>query len=131
MTAALETLVDATNHDCTAVKNLLTSNTDLTQHVANLNAQVKTKDSELEVMCLSINDLTAALQALKNETDTSAGVGDTTEEGKFYCWIHGISTGEWHMSANCKRPKADHKKTDTFYNRMKVGNKKIIARYRR
>eukprot|EP00957_Ditylum_brightwellii_P032705 2479276-Ditylum_brightwellii.AAC.1 len=61
-------------------------------------------------MCLSINDLTAALEVLKNGPDGSAGVGDITEEGKFFCWSHGISTGEWHTSAYCKRPKAGHKR---------------------
>eukprot|EP00957_Ditylum_brightwellii_P123625 9425320-Ditylum_brightwellii.AAC.1 len=59
--AVLEKLVDAINHDCTAGANLSNSNKELTQHVANLNTQVKAKDSELESMNLSINELTAVL----------------------------------------------------------------------
>eukprot|EP00957_Ditylum_brightwellii_P154008 11721986-Ditylum_brightwellii.AAC.1 len=80
---ALANLAEAMTSDRTAVANLSTVNTDLSQQVINLTKQVKDKDTKLTAMHKSIDNLTAALQALQTEPDASAGLG---HQDIYYCW---------------------------------------------
>eukprot|EP00957_Ditylum_brightwellii_P185694 14138321-Ditylum_brightwellii.AAC.1 len=104
------------------------SKAELTQHVANLNLQFKSKDAELEAMRECINDLTAALRVIQNSPDALAGVSNIVDEGKFYCWSHGVSRGDWHTSANCRRLKKGHKNRASYYNCMGGSSAKITLR---
>eukprot|EP00957_Ditylum_brightwellii_P167174 12725861-Ditylum_brightwellii.AAC.1 len=72
---ALTNLAEATTSNRTAVANLSTVNTDLSQQVINLIKQYKDKDTELTSMQKSIDNLTAALQELRTGADASAGLG--------------------------------------------------------
>eukprot|EP00957_Ditylum_brightwellii_P125621 9575025-Ditylum_brightwellii.AAC.1 len=88
MAEALANLAEATTSDKTAVANLSESNTKLANEVINLAKQVKDKDTQMEKMQKSINDLMVALQNLSHAPDASAGFGTATGTKKFYCWTH-------------------------------------------
>eukprot|EP00957_Ditylum_brightwellii_P135035 10295532-Ditylum_brightwellii.AAC.1 len=55
--------------------NLSESNTELANQVIDMANQLKKKDSDMDAMRKSINDLTPVLQDLKHGADTSAGLG--------------------------------------------------------
>eukprot|EP00957_Ditylum_brightwellii_P144038 10975442-Ditylum_brightwellii.AAC.1 len=59
--------------------SLTKTNSSLTTHATNPDKQIKNKDSEIETMCKSINELTAALQGLQHGPDASAGLSTSNK----------------------------------------------------
>eukprot|EP00957_Ditylum_brightwellii_P020397 1538286-Ditylum_brightwellii.AAC.1 len=114
----LANLADATTNDHTAVANLSESNTELANQVVDMVNQLKKKDSDMDAMRKSINDLTAALRELKHGADASAGLGTAQGTRKYYCWSHGTTMGPWHTGKNCCKTKEGHKKEATINNKM-------------
>eukprot|EP00957_Ditylum_brightwellii_P112099 8547253-Ditylum_brightwellii.AAC.1 len=80
--------------------------------------QLKKKDSGMDAMRKSINELTVALQGLRQGADASAGLGLMQVTRKYYCWSHGTTTGPWHTGKNCRTKKEGHKKEATINYKM-------------
>eukprot|EP00957_Ditylum_brightwellii_P179492 13673805-Ditylum_brightwellii.AAC.1 len=115
---ALANLTDATTSDCAAVVNLSESNTKLANQVIDMANQLKKKDSDMDAMRKSINDLTKALRELRQGANTSAGLGLAQGTRKYCCRSHGTTTGPWHTGKNCCTKKDGHKKEATINNKM-------------
>eukprot|EP00957_Ditylum_brightwellii_P134036 10219360-Ditylum_brightwellii.AAC.1 len=67
----------------------------------------------------SIEDPTAALQELRTGPDASAGIG---QQEIFYCWSHGITSGQHHISNNCCRHQEGNKEDATYNNKRGGSN---------
>ena len=105
---ALANLATTTSSDRKALETL-------TNTVANLTSELKTKDTEIK--------------SLKNQMQQNRG-GDKDKEndrGKSrftpqdmgsYCWSHGYLIWKNHKSCNCRFPKEGHKKEATRENNM-------------
>eukprot|EP00957_Ditylum_brightwellii_P151160 11509720-Ditylum_brightwellii.AAC.1 len=83
---AIANLAEGTTSDRTAVANLSTVNTDLSQQFINLAKQVKEKDMKLTAMRRSIDDLTAALRELRLGAGASVGLGPPQKKKR---WAQG------------------------------------------
>eukprot|EP00957_Ditylum_brightwellii_P055557 4210746-Ditylum_brightwellii.AAC.2 len=80
--------------------------------------QLKKKDSDMNAMRKSINELSAALWGLRQGANASAGLGLAQGTRNYYCQSHGTTTGPCHMGENCHTKKEGHKKEATINNKM-------------
>eukprot|EP00957_Ditylum_brightwellii_P149491 11384175-Ditylum_brightwellii.AAC.2 len=135
---ALQVLAEATMEDCTAVANLLSTNSILNNQVANLTRTILAKESEIKELRKSISKLSTTILLLapgdkcggcEGRGGRNNGQGGRGRRGNkprkeqeqlniHYCCSHGVTKGPKHTSTNCQNTKDGHQHEVNLFNWM-------------
>eukprot|EP00957_Ditylum_brightwellii_P201713 15326867-Ditylum_brightwellii.AAC.1 len=127
---ALANLASAMADGRNAVANLAVANSTLASQTKSPNEHHTKQKEEMEAIKVNASDILTLLQDTNichNTNNTNRYQNNRNNQNQtcqcvqprvYYCWSHGVTSGEHHMSANCNDHKPGHKENATALTRM-------------